>query len=255
MSRYRVLPYKAASNSARLLAEALGGKRIRLENSRYVPRSGDVVVNWGNSRLASLCTLNGDTEAIETAANKLYFFQHNEDAEWLPRFWTEPEEINDDDFPVVARTVLTGHSGVGIVVCDSRDDLVSAPLYVKYIPKKEEYRVHVGKIPVGDAFDGPPTCTIAVQQKKRRLDYENPDWKIRNHANGFVYAREGVDPPARVIDAAHECLDRSGLDFGAVDVIWNEHQGKAYCLEINTAPGLEGQTELDYANYFTAWSQ
>jgi hypothetical protein len=231
------------------LAEALGGKRIRLENSRYVPRSGDVVVNWGNSRLASLCTLNGDTGAIETAANKLYFFQHNEDAEWLPRFWTEPEEINDDDFPVVARTVLTGHSGVGIVVCDSRDDLVSAPLYVKYIPKKEEYRVHVGYLPDTTMH------FIAVQQKRRRLDYAEPNWKIRNHANGFVYAREGVEPPSRVIDAAHECLDRSGLDFGAVDVIWNEHQNKAYCLEINTAPGLEGQTVLDYVNYFKSWSQ
>jgi len=249
MSRYRVLPYKAASNSARLLAEALGGKRIRLENSLYVPRSGDVVVNWGNSRLASLCTLNGDTEAIETATNKLYFFQHNEDAEWLPRFWTEPEEINDDDFPVVARTVLNGHSGVGAVVCDSRDDLVTAPLYVKYIPKKQEYRVHVGYLPDTTVH------SIAVQQKKRRFDYENPDWKIRNHANGFVYAREGVNPPAGVLGVATDCLVRSGLDFGAVDVIWNEHQGKAYCLEINTAPGLEGQTVLDYANYFTAWSQ
>jgi hypothetical protein len=252
MTRYRVLPYKAASNSARLLAEALGGKRIRLENSRYVPRSGDVVVNWGNSRLASLCTLNGGTGAIETAANKLYFFQHNEDAEWLPRFWTEPEEINDDDFPVVARTVLNGHSGVGAVVCDSRDDLVSAPLYVKYIPKKEEYRVHLGLNLNKEHFK---VDIIAIQQKKRRLDYANPDWKIRNHANGFVYAREGVDPPVGVLDVAMHCLVRSGLDFGAVDVIWNEHQGKAYCLEINTAPGLEGQTVLDYVNYFKSWSQ
>jgi D-alanine-D-alanine ligase-like ATP-grasp enzyme len=37
------------------------------------------------------------------------------------------------------------------------------------------------------------------------------------------------------------------LDFGAVDVIWNEKQQRAYVLEVNTAPGLEGQTVDDYA--------
>lgn len=258
MSRFRIIPYKAASNSARLLAEGLGGKRIRLEGSRYQPRLGDTVINWGNSRPPPLprIALNqyvfrflNRPEDVETCTNKLYFFQYNEDAPWLPPFWTSPEEIPDEAFPILCRTSLTGHSGRGIVVSDSRDDLVPCQLYVKYIPKKEEYRVHLG-------LDRDQNVSIiAVQQKKRRLEHDEPNWQIRNHANGFVYAREGVDPPAGVLGVAADCLVRSGLDFGAVDVIWNEHQGKAYCLEINTAPGLEGQTVLDYANYFTAWSQ
>jgi glutathione synthase/RimK-type ligase-like ATP-grasp enzyme len=42
----------------------------------------------------------------------------------------------------------------------------------------------------------------------------------------------------------------SGLDFGAVDVIWNERQQRAYVLEINSAPGLEGTTIDDYVRYF-----
>ena len=40
----------------------------------------------------------------------------------------------------------------------------------------------------------------------------------------------------------------SRLDFGAVDVIYNTHQNKYYVLEVNTAPGLEGQTVTIYAN-------
>ena len=133
---------------------------------------------------------------------------------------------------------------MGIVIADSRDHLVPAPLYVKYVPKKDEYRVHLGK--VGDEVN-----VIAVQQKKRRLDHDEPNWKVRNHANGFVYAREGVDPPAGVLGVAVDGLLRSGLDFAAFDVIFNEHQQKAYVLEANTAPGLEGQTLDDYVNYFT----
>ena len=45
-------------------------------------------------------------------------------------------------------------------------------------------------------------------------------------------------------------LKELGLDFGAVDVIWNEHESKAYVLEINTAPGLEGSTVEDYKEFF-----
>ena len=42
----------------------------------------------------------------------------------------------------------------------------------------------------------------------------------------------------------------SGLTFGAIDVIWNEHQQKAFVLEINTAPGIEGTTVEKYAAKF-----
>src|SRR3546814_19093490 len=62
--------------------------------------------------------------------------------EYLPKFWTKKEDIPDEAFPIVCRTVLSGHSGVGIVIADNRDDLVPANLYVKYVKKKEEYRVH-----------------------------------------------------------------------------------------------------------------
>jgi glutathione synthase/RimK-type ligase-like ATP-grasp enzyme len=43
-----------------------------------------------------------------------------------------------------------------------------------------------------------------------------------------------------------------GLDFGGVDVIWNERRQMAYVLEVNTACGLEGQTVNDYAEAFRA---
>ena len=251
--RIRILPYSPYSKSAKSLAVALDAKLLLPEGrSRFKARESDVVINWGNTRESHRATLNGCPESLQTATNKLTFFQQFEGRDWLPKFWTDSEDIEDEDFPVLARTSLSAHSGVGIVVCESRSDIVDAPLYVKYINKKDEYRVHVGKYITANLEEA--VMTVAIQQKKRRLDYENPNWKIRNHANGFIYAREGVDPPAGVLDVCHDCLLRSGLDFGAVDVIWNEAQQKAYVLEINTAPGLEGQTLDDYANYFKVWA-
>lgn len=262
MKRFRILPYSPLSNSARLLAERLEGKRIKLQGSQYQYNEGDVVINWGVSNPSDIIDkitrhmqcpdsadiLNWMKHTMNKASNKLEYFKHHESQYYLPEFWTNPEEIPDNAFPVVCRTKLTGHSGDGIVISDKRDDLVSCQLYVKYIPKKEEYRVHLGLNKQGEVI------TIAVQQKKRRLNHENPDWKVRNHANGFVYAREGVNPPVGVLDAAHDCFLRSGLDFGAFDVIWNDKEQKAYVLEVNTAPGLEGQTLDDYVNYFKLYA-
>lgn len=255
--RYRILPYRQGSKSAKHLAEALGGKVLKLEGSKFKPRLDDVIVNWGNSNLQTGVGLvqpvnvsfNGDPFWLRHASNKLLFFNRMKEVKpgITPDFWTSKEDIPDEAFPIVCRTTLAGHSGDGIVISDTPADLVEAPLYVQYVKKKDEYRVHVGKklLPMGTEYH-----TIAVQRKARRQDCPTPNWQVRNHANGFVYVRSGVSPPEGVISSATESLRASGLDFGAVDVIWNSQQEKAYVLEINTAPGLEGQTISDYANFF-----
>lgn len=250
MSRYRVLPYKQGSRGAKALADALGGKVLRLENSVYRQRPGDIVINWGNSRGSARLDemLNG--EGTARASNKLYFFaMMNDHAEGIvPEYWTSKEDIPDEAFPIVCRTVLDGHSGVGIVIAETRSELVDAPLYVKYIKKQQEYRVHVGRGQGSHAVYE----VIAVQRKAR--DRNVPDhevnWSVRNHKNGFNFVRNGFNTPNQVTEVARKALEVSRLDFGAVDVVYNEKQDKAYVLEINTAPGLEGQTVEDYKEFF-----
>jgi hypothetical protein len=164
----------------------------------------------------------------------------------IPQWWQDAAAIPDDAFPVVCRTILNGHSGAGIVIAANRNELVRAPLYTKYIKKNAEFRLHYGNHP--NAY----LELIAAQQKRRNRHVPNDqvNWQVRNHTNGFIYAREGVEVPAAAATAAQQAFMASGLDFGAVDVIYNERQGRAYVLEINTAPGLEGQTLTDYANFF-----
>jgi hypothetical protein len=260
MPRYRVLPYRQGSRGAKALANALPrGRVLKLQGSTFTPRNDDIVINWGNTQGVPpgvigrmnlpVCTLYNWPEDILNASNKLNFFQLMREEghdNIIPPFWTNQEEIPDEAFPIVCRTTLAGHSGAGIVIAGNRRDLVNAPLYVKYIKKQQEYRIHVGR-------REEQSIIIAMQRKARRLEVpdERVNWSVRNHDNGFIFAREGFVVPNVCQEAATLALAASGLDFGAVDVIYNERSGRAYVLEINTAPGLEGQTIQDYANFFT----
>lgn len=246
MNKIRIYPYKAGSRSAKALADALGGKVLKLRGSSYRASPGDLVINWGasDSPFRGAVVAN-QPEAIRLAANKLHAFNKMKEANVsIPTYYTQARDIPRDAFPVLARTTLTGHSGRGIVVCNDPAGIVPAPLYVRYVKKKDEYRIHVLRRANGD------TSIITMQRKAKREGAENANFMIRNHDNGFVFVRQDVHPPANVIEEAKKALVALGLTFGAVDVIYNEASRKAYVLEINTAPGLEGQTIEDYANAF-----
>jgi glutathione synthase/RimK-type ligase-like ATP-grasp enzyme len=242
----KVFPYRTGSRSARALAEAVEGRVLRRENSRYVRREGDLIINWG----ASDCPYSGrgvanQPDAIEPASNKLKCFNMMKEAGVsIPCFWTRSQDIPDDAFPVMCRTKLQGHSGDGIVVTERRDQLVEAPLYTQYIKKKHEYRVHAIRKPGGG------TSIILTQRKAKRNNVADANFMVRNLANGFVYVVEDGLVPGLVHDEAIKALECSGLAFGAVDVIYNEGKGAAYVLEINTAPGLEDRTARAYAEAF-----
>ena len=166
-----------------------------------------------------------------------------------PKFTTSTGQAYswlEEGFQVVARTILNGNSGAGIVLLEEahlEEPAINAPLYVKYVPKKQEYRVHVFRNEVVD-----------VQRKARRKDVADEDvnWKIRNHGNGFIFARGEAlgDVPEDVLVQSKLAVAACGLDFGAVDVIYSDKEQAAYVLEINSAPGLSGSTLDGYVQRF-----
>ena len=246
-----VYSHNPRSAGARALARGLGGKMIRHHNSRFRGGEWKTVVNWGAANIPNREVLRSrilnQPYLVGTMSNKLAFFSCMEliDAarEACVR-WTDKrvDAVNwcRRGHKVVCRTVLSGHSGVGIVIARTEDELVDASLYTLNVPKKEEYRLHYGNR--GVLFD--------VQRKARRLDCPNPNWLVRNHANGFIFARSNMRAPTCVSRVATEVFVNSNLDFGAVDVIYNESQDRAYVLEINTAPGLVGTTLANYIEMF-----
>lgn len=238
----KVFPYRAGSRSARALADALEGRVLRREGSKYNRRDGDLIINWG----ASDCPYNGrgvanQPGAIDPASNKLKCFEAMKAAGVsIPRFWTNMKDIPADAYPVMCRTKLQAHSGEGIVIADRPDQLVKAPLYTQYIKATNEYRVHAIRSP------GKGTSIICVQRKAKRADAVDPDFRVRNLANGFVYVMED-NPPEDVVKQAKAALEASDLAFGAIDI---KGAKKAHVLEINTAPGLEDRTAQAYAAKF-----
>lgn len=225
--------YSNASRSSRALADALGIRRLRHTGSTARPR---VVINWG--RGIEHDRMVNAPGAVDTAINKLATFRACQPYGVSIPEWTTSKEVANSWLGrtrVVCRATLTGHEGRGITIHEI-GPLPDVPLYVKYIPKKKEFRVHVCNNKVFD-----------IQQKVLRRGTSNPSFEIRNTANGFIFQRQGIVVPSSVEREALAAVRALGLDFGAVDVIWNETQDKSYVLEVNTAPGLEGTSVVNYA--------
>lgn len=234
--------YNPGSESAKLLAEAMDINIIRHRNSKYVWRANKVVINWGGSGPdleRKVATWINDPRNTPTAQDKIAAFRAMQNARVSIPGWTTDYNVAlqmvRDGTKVVARATTTGMEGRGITIVTEERNLPRVPLYTQYIPKKFEYRIHV--------VDGQ---MIDAQRKVRAAGHENKDFHVRNTANGFVFQRQGVTIPERVREAAIAAVAAVGLDFGGVDVIYNERRDSAYVLEINTAPGIMGTTVQNY---------
>mgnify|MGYP001573297728 FL=1 len=252
-----VYPYNMQSTSARNLAGVLGVFRIR-QNGNYRHRPGKKVVNWGNGHLANWMTpmsmehIYNKPQNVELASSKLETLQQlSISGIPIPDFTDLPQRAklwlqSEPKYPglkhaVLCRTLTRANSGRGIVIATIPEQIVSAPLYTRYVPKQDEYRVHVFR----------EFGVIDVQQKRRdsEIAIEERDPYIRNHDAGWVFCRENVHPPQAVLQAAENAVMALGLDFGAVDIGFHNNIGPCV-YEVNTAPGLEGQTLTNYAEAF-----
>lgn len=260
LSRAVILPYKIASLSAKKLAQGLSQllnlkvRRVKHEGF-YRPKRRSLVINYGSSatphwlsraravlNIPSFCSVGG---------NKLVAFRRfREAALSIPDFTSSYEEAvgwYNEGLTVVCRTLLNAHSGRGIVLANAESNrpVVRAPLYVKYKKKRKEFRVHVFK---GQIID---VCEKRKFKRDRRPDAF--DGYVRNHSNGWAFCRDNVVEPTDLRDLSIGACNALTLDFGAVDIIWNEKENKCYLLEVNTAPGLEGTTLKKYTDVIYTW--
>lgn len=268
--RVRINSYVAGSNGARhfkdgLVAAGVNAAILKKTNSRFRARSGDLIINYGDSRFnpnypAGVNLLN-PAAAIAVASNKREFFahvtRHNDQQQaqvpLVPHTTSQADAQAwlDEGATVYARTVLSGHSGNGIVVVEPGGNLPRAQLYTKAITgARREYRVHV--------FNGQP---ILVQLKKRRngfAELANASDTVRNLDGGWVFAVSDAHLSPAMHQAAVNAITSLGLDFGAVDIVAKGRKGQeseVYVLEVNTAPGQQGDTTTErYVNAVVAMS-
>jgi len=248
--RFRIFRGDRRSSGALALARALRASGHRcLMNSRGRPwRVPDdaTVINWGRSDCPNTGRVWNPAEAVTVAADKLLTARllHG-----LPTpAWTDSKAEAEQWLAegtyrrVVARQLLRGSQGRGTYVCTRDTGLPDAPLYLEYVPKAREYRVHVVRGRVVD-----------VQQKRKRREVPNEEvnYEIRNARYGWVFCREDVTPPpGAALEAALAAVRSLTLDFGAVDLGVTEKDNRVTIYEVNTAPGLEGTTLERYVEGF-----
>lgn len=254
-----VLSYNKFSNGARVVAKGLGlgkpqtNQQIGAYVAAYHTNTKAGIINWGSGsckpavREQAPVFLNS-TAAVNLCRDKLKFFKAMDGEVRIPDFTADLDtalEWGRAGQEVLGRDPQ-GSAGTDIVFF-SEDPIAFATkkLFVKYKKKKAEFRLHI--------MDG----KLLFAQKKvlRTSDISgqpiNPadvDFRVRNHRNGFIFQRNDVHVPEDVKVQSFKAIARTGLDFGAVDVIYNEYEDKAYVLEVNTAPGLEGSSIDEYVS-------
>lgn len=241
-----IYPYKMGSKSAKELRDSIGGKLIKHKNSKFNPK-GKTVINWGSSNMPQNIVDNAiiinHPDAVARAANKLDCFNVLLGDIPIPEFTTSKEVAQQyirDGHKVFCRTKLTGNSGAGIVIAETIEQLVDAPLYTVWNRIKNEYRIHVFR---GEVIDR--------QRKARKKDVpdDQVNWKIRNLDGGFIFARGDCNPEVGIEEASIRAVEALGLDFGAVDVVYTK-SGRVMVLEVNTACGLMNTTLENYTKAF-----
>lgn len=256
----KLVSWNDRSASASLLARTLNVRRIINDSarSRYRWSPGDTLINWGlRSFPAHIMQANfiphrhsviNAPNCVGLAQDKLLTFNSLNLQEHLTQHVPSYTNVRstaeswlEDGTKVVARRLLRSYGGRGITIASTPEELPDAALYVKYIPKLDEYRIHT-------AFGH----SLLYQKRRRRsVPDDQVNWQIRNFDNGFAYAKViplEDDLHRRLEVLASHAVNALGLHFGAVDIIHNRRANSLYILEINTAPGLSEGTAEWYAS-------
>lgn len=115
--------------------------------------------------------------------------------------------------------------------------------YQKFFRKTHEFRVH-----------GAHGKVLILQEKKPRegieVDLDVP--KPWNHATGeFIFETVNWSNYNKdVCKVALDAIKALGLDFGAVDILYDTDSGEAVVCEVNTSPALEDYAVERYSKYF-----
>ncbi len=257
MTRVVIHAYKQTSRSARKLQEALDEQDVHTllvyPEKIYKPRTTDFIIGWGAGEWPTWRQLANDAEstwrnkssAVMQSINKdTAFRRFRENRIPVPEVTDSGEIANRwllAGHIVIARRELEGHDGSGVVVITNPDQLISAPLYTKYVEKTDEFRVHVWN---GRAFWG--QIREPITDRNSKYFRRTPDNRIRTSANGWTLLVYWRDMPRICQQVAEEAIAALDLDFGAVDIGYDANTRRAVVYETNTSPELSERTCAAY---------
>lgn len=241
-------PYKRGLNSTSLVnrhsnnANPVG---VRYVDSTVPRRAGRVAISWGNSILPAWhenVEWINHPNGIGLVCNKGDWakFCYDNSSLAVPEFTTSSilaQQWLDEGEKVLARTILNGKGGAGIVTMRPGAVMQQAPLYTKYVNKQREYRLIV-------SVDVEGTATLIHATSKRRSDSQPvTDSLIRTMENGWVFQNEDIESiPTTVEQAvcgvAFQLKEEEDLSILAYDVGYNTNSDTAVVYEANSAWGM-----------------
>ncbi len=211
---------------------------VCVRNDQPFPEGHDLVIRWGTtSNLPYKANILNEAKAIHWVADKATSRDVIANAGFAPKSWLSYDEFinyEDDDADDMKTFIVRKRvhaQGRNLDHCKTPAEVKAAcrkygegNYYIsEFIDKKEEYRVCI------------VSGRVAWIARKTPADPNAVAWNV---AQGGRFDNVRWDEwPLEAIRVAIEAFELSGLDFGGVDVMVDV-EGKAYVLEINSAPSL-----------------
>ena len=253
-----VYMYRKRANMGDNYASSVLAKEMGITNfldpTSTQPPQGSIILNWGISKRPGWMyggvpvwpeyrdnykvTWVNVPLAVGYSSNKIHMLYRFETYDVPTLCWaTTPEGVGGGD--TVVRHQIHSHSGNGIEIIKEGDPLPLAPLYTRLERFEAEQRYFV----VGNKV-------VDVVQKKRMGKAKREALGIKLHPTiksrkrGWIFAHNDIIPPTQeCINAAINAMGATGLDFGVVDIAFNDPSNPVV-IETNSAPGLRSKTTI-----------
>lgn len=228
---YRAEP----SEGARALAAAVGGYKVTTFSPRKKRKDNDIVICWGEEdpQIPGIGkVLNGGPLTTKFTDAKRLALAGVPTIE--VRRAGEVRERDNDTYWIPRKNNHVG--GNDIIKPPSAPDYWS-----KYVKLEKEFRIH--------CFKGK---SLRAGQKIPREGVKQHEW-CRSFDGGWRISYDEFKSSKELREVAAKAIEALGLDFGAVD-IGKIGKGSNIVLEVNRAPGLEGNTITTYAEAIKKWA-
>lgn len=226
-----VLCHKKSRPTGRKVAAALGVK----SRFRTIVPADTLLLRWGNPLQPDMPSLIQPARGIMKAGNKLIALTCMKNAGVLVPEFTQQQP--DRNIGTWFGRSAHGMGGGDIIVQPQgmiTYGFAESEFWTKHVPNTREYRIHV----FGNRV-------LGVMGKYLDFPEQVGTGYIKNYAHGYRFRTPPQELKPDRHDAAIAAVNALGLDFGAVDLLVGE-DGRAYVLEVNTAPALAPLTARKY---------